>query len=345
MAYAIMRAKKLATMGNVASSLQHCFRERETHNADAARTPDNEHREATSTSEAMGRLRDLLPEKRRKDAVLAVEYVMTASPGWWETASPNQQTEFFDRSVAWLTEKYGADRIIAASIHRDETSPHLSAFVVPLTADGRLSAKEFIGSKVKMSADQTTYAAKVRNLGLERGIEGSRANHERVASFYGAIAKPVPAIEIAPETIQPRVLEKATLKDRLMGRGDLVESPAMVASRLTAAVTEAYAPALERARKADLEARRATESRQALVSLQRRTEPFLRALKPLREAGRSLFGRLMGELGAKLHDQQKRAEEQSHQQRLDEAKARIERQRERDRDPNNKDRGGRGRGR
>lgn len=339
MAYAIMRAKKLATMGNVASSLQHCFRERETLNADAARTPDNEHREATSTSEAMGRLRELLPEKRRKDAVLAVEYVMTASPGWWETASPSQQTEFFDRSVAWLTEKYGADRIVAASIHRDEASPHLSAFVVPLTADGRLSAKEFIGSKAKMTADQTSYARQVRDLGLERGIEGSRANHQRVAAFYGAIAKPTPAIEITPETVQPRILEKATLKDRIVGRGDLVESPAMIATRLTKAVAEAYAPALEKARKADLEARRATESRQALLSLQKRVEPFLRALEPLKEASRSLFGRLVSELGAKLRGEQQRDE----QQRVREAKERIERQRERERDPNGKDRGGRGR--
>jgi len=336
MAYAIMRAKKLSSMGNVASSLQHCFRERETHNADASRTPDNEHREASSTSEAMGRLREMLPEKRRKDAVLAVEYVMTASPGWWETASPSQQTEFFDRSMAWLAEKYGADRIVTASIHRDETSPHLSAFVVPLTADGRLSAKEFIGSKVKMSADQTSYAAKVRDLGLERGIEGSRANHERVASFYGAIAKPVPVVEISPEIVQPRVLAKNFLSKT-------VESPEMVADRLTKAVAEAYAPVTERARKADLEARRSTESRQALQSLQKRAEPFLRALEPLREAGRSLFGRLIGELGAKLHNQQKATEQQDQQQRLDEARAKIERQRERERDANGKDRGGRGR--
>lgn len=332
MAYAIMRAKKLSSMGNVASSLQHCFRERETHNADASRTPDNEHREASSTSEAMGRLREMLPEKRRKDAVLAVEYVMTASPGWWETASPSQQTEFFDRSMAWLAEKYGADRIVTASIHRDETSPHLSAFVVPLTADGRLSAKEFIGSKVKMSADQTSYAAKVRDLGLERGIEGSRANHERVASFYGAIAKPVPAIEITPETVAPRVLSRKWHSTTL-------ESPEMVANRVTKAVSEAYAPVIERARKADLEARRATESRQALQSLQKRAEPFLRALEPLKEAGRSLFGRLMSELGAKLHTEQQRDD----QQRVQEARAKIERQREGERDANGKDRGGRGR--
>ncbi|WP_210408752.1 plasmid recombination protein, partial [Klebsiella pneumoniae] len=79
-AYAIMRCKKLAKMGNVAASLKHAFRERDTPNADASRTPDNEHMAATSTDAAMGKLRDRLPEKRRKDAVLCVEYVMTASP-------------------------------------------------------------------------------------------------------------------------------------------------------------------------------------------------------------------------------------------------------------------------
>lgn len=60
--------------------MQHCYRRRETHNADQERTPDNQHLVAKSTDEAMGKLRDLLPEKRRK-AVLAVEYVMSASPG------------------------------------------------------------------------------------------------------------------------------------------------------------------------------------------------------------------------------------------------------------------------
>lgn len=43
MAYAIMRAKKLANMGSVAASMQHCYCERETHNADQGRTPHNQH--------------------------------------------------------------------------------------------------------------------------------------------------------------------------------------------------------------------------------------------------------------------------------------------------------------
>ena len=55
MAYAILRCKKLASAGSVASSLKHCYRDRETPNADAARTSENEHHSAKSTDEAMGK--------------------------------------------------------------------------------------------------------------------------------------------------------------------------------------------------------------------------------------------------------------------------------------------------
>lgn len=200
MSYAIMRCKKLATTGSVASSLKHAYRERETANADPERTPENEHRLASNTDEAMGKLRELLPEKRRKDAVLAVEYFLGASPEWWKQASQEQQQQFFDQAQGWLVEKYGADRIITASIHRDETSPHMTAFVVPLTKDGRLSAKEFIGNKAQMSLDQTTFAERMRDLGLERGLEGSKARHTTIQQYYARAnaAMPVrtPAIDL-----------------------------------------------------------------------------------------------------------------------------------------------------
>ncbi|WP_253822789.1 plasmid recombination protein [Salmonella enterica] len=94
----------------------------------------------------MVRGRGLLPEKRRKEAVLAVEYVMTASPEWWKEATPRQQAEFFARSEQWLEKKYGKDRVVAAVVHRDEATPHRDAFVVPLPQDGRLSAEELYGT-------------------------------------------------------------------------------------------------------------------------------------------------------------------------------------------------------
>jgi len=208
MAYAIMRCKKLASMGSAASALKHCYRERDTANADASKTPQNEHHAARTTDEAMGKLRDLLPEKRRKDAVLAVEYLMTASPEWWKQATPEQQQAFFQRSRQWLADKYGEQNIIAATVHRDETSPHLSAFVVPLTKDGRLSAKEFIGNKAQMSRDQTTYAERVADLGLQRGIEGSKAKHVTIQRYYARASEPTPP---APKVDVP----EPGIKDRL----------------------------------------------------------------------------------------------------------------------------------
>ena len=187
MAYAIMRCAKLKGMGAVAASLQHCFRERETINADAERTPENIHMAAKSTDEAMGKLRQLLPEKRRKDAVLVVEYVMTASPEWWRTASKMQQHEFVTESREWLERKYGEQNIIGMTVHHDELTPHVSAYVVPVTSDNRLSAKDFIGNKKQMSDDQTSFASAVKHLGLNRGQRGSVATHQRVKTHYEAL--------------------------------------------------------------------------------------------------------------------------------------------------------------
>lgn len=272
MAFAIMRAKKLNGMGSVAAALQHCYRDRDTPNADASRTADNEHRAATSTDQAMGRLRELLPEKRRKDAVLAVEYVMTASPEWWTKATSEQQADFFDQAHKWLADKYGADRIITATVHRDETSPHLSAFVVPLTQDGRLSAKEFIGNRSKMTADQTSFAKAVEHLGLERGIERSRATHTSIKQHYAAIERAAAGhVTISPEAVKPQVIKKGIFTRQ-------EETPEAVAERLTAAVTKAYEPTTAKAAESAQNARRNRELQETMVGQRERIkalqEPF-----------------------------------------------------------------------
>ncbi|EBU2869333.1 plasmid recombination enzyme [Salmonella enterica] len=275
MAFAIMRAKKLNGMGSVAAALQHCYRDRDTPNADASRTADNEHRAATSTDQAMGRLRELLPEKRRKDAVLAVEYVMTASPEWWTKADQEQQADFFDQAHKWLADKYGADRIITATIHRDETSPHLSAFVVPLTQDGRLSAKEFIGNRSKMTADQTSFAKAVEHLGLERGIERSRATHTSIKQHYAAIERAaVGHVTISPEAVKPQVVKKGIFTRQ-------EETPEAVAERLTAAVTKAYEPTTAKAAESAQNARRSRELQETMVSQRERLKTLQRPFEGL----------------------------------------------------------------
>lgn len=315
MAYAIMRAKKLANMGSVAASMQHCYRERETHNADQERTPDNQHLVAKNTDEAMGKLRVLLPEKRRKDAVLAVEYVMTASPEWFAQATPEQEKAFFQRSLQWLADKYGADRIVTASIHRDEATPHLSAFVVPLTQDKRLSAKEFIGSRDKMRADQTTYAACVVDLGLERGIEGSKATHQTIQQHYAAVERGVqPLVAITPKAVEPRVLRKGLFSSD-------VETPEAVAERLTKRINERYAGTIARASTALQERRRAKEMQDTANSLRKRLEALQEPFKGLSKAQMAE----VLQVASKLQQENAKAKDKSQQHRRSWPRGGIER--------------------
>lgn len=302
-AYAIMRCKKLAKMGNVAAILKHAYRERETPNADASRTPENEHWAASSTDEAMGRLRELLPEKRRKDAVLAVEYVMTASPEWWKSASQEQQAAFFEKAHEWLANKYGADRIVTASIHRDETSPHMTAFVVPLTQDGRLSAKEFIGNKAQMTHDQTTFAAAVAYLGLQRGIEGSKARHTRIQAFYEALERPPAHVTIEASAVQPKVLRKG-----IFSRD--VETPEAVAERLTKAVRKGYEPAVIAAAGAREMAQKAKQAQETARDLRDRLKPVLEALGPLNKDMQGKAAAIIKAVGEKLLAEQKEQQRQ-----------------------------------
>lgn len=314
MAYAILRAKKLKTAGSVAAALQHNFRERPTPNAHPERTAANEHHAASSTAEAMGLLRERLPAKHRKDAVLAVEYVMTASPAWFGQAGPDAQRTFFDRCLAWLRDKYGADNVIAATVQRDEKTPHLSAFVVPRTPDGRLSAKEFIGNRDKMRADQTSFAELVQDLGLERGIPGSRATHQRVAQHYAQIAREVPLPTITEADLAPRAESVPGLVGKLLRQRD-VETPYGVAKRLNAVVRAAATPLAAKAATAAQERRRAEEMARTAQAAQKQLGALRKAFQDLQKSGRNLL-EVIARGGADLEQLQQNTAAQLEQRRL-----------------------------
>ena len=56
-----------------------------------------------------------------------------------------------------LENEYGRENIVGAAIHLDESKPHLHLDVVPLTEDGRLSAKEIVGGKGRMHQNQSKW--------------------------------------------------------------------------------------------------------------------------------------------------------------------------------------------
>ena len=201
MAYAIYRTAKLGSFGEIGGSLSHTYRTRNTPNADENKAHLNEHSLQTYNS-CFEAIKNSIPEKRRKNAVLCIEHLITASPDWngWGT---KKEEEFFKKSLEFLNNKYGKENVIACSIHRDETTPHLIVYVVPIDEKGGLNAKKWLGGRSKLSQTQTDFANEVKNLGLERGLENSKARHKTIKQFYAEIEKPTPKLKEKKYEIQP----------------------------------------------------------------------------------------------------------------------------------------------
>ena len=268
MNYAILRTAKLKTMGNIGGSLAHNYRTIETPNADPNLTPKNHH--SVATPEAVKQaIKDRLPEKRRSDAVLCIEYLITASPEW-EGWGSSKEVEFFERASLWLMDKHGAENIAGMSIHRDISTPHLVAYVVPIDQRGKLNCKDFLGGRVKLNQMQTDFANTVANLGLTRGKEGSKAKHTSIKEYYHDINY---ARDFSIETVSPKP--------------EMFESKARYGEKVTAAVIEQIEPTVKAANSILMDYEKARVSKKVAEdsydTLNKRVEPYLVAIEGLNQ--------------------------------------------------------------
>lgn len=270
MSYAILRTAKLKSMGEIGGSLAHTFRTRDTPNADPHRAELNEHGNGDCPESVKAALKARLPEKRRSDAVLCVEYFIGASPEHF--AQGNDGSAYFADAVEWLKARHGPENVVATAIHRDETSPHLVAYVVPLDDQGKLNAKAFLGGKAKLSAMQTEFAHEVgRRHGLERGLEGSKAKHTTIRDYYARVG----SATVKTSTVD---VPDPRLSERL--------NPRAYGERVAQAVLEQLGPELKvlraKAAEADAAKREAKEAKAALADQVKRLEPILKAIRPLK---------------------------------------------------------------
>ncbi|WMI99760.1 MobV family relaxase [Pseudomonas chlororaphis subsp. aurantiaca] len=190
--YSIIRTKKLKSFGAIARSARHTFREQPTPNADPGMSNRNRVSGAKNTAQLVCAFKKLLPEKRRSDAVLGIEYLITASPEAFKRHGgqlDDMGSGYFRDALAWLRDRHGADNVLCSAVHLDESTPHLVAYVLPLTKEGRLSAREFLGGpKLMRELQDSFHSVCGAPRGLSRGVKGSKAKHDEVASFYQLLA-------------------------------------------------------------------------------------------------------------------------------------------------------------
>lgn len=252
--FAIMRYAKLKTMSAIKGSSGHMRRAIVTPNADPDRTSLNvvligsndPAADAKALIPKMGRADPDDPTSkllRRSNSVLTVEVLMTTSPQWWETATADDRDNWIAQSTEWLAEEWGADNIAHLELHVDETTTHLTGFIVPLDAEGGLNARKFIGGKASkavpgsslLSGHQTRYAESVENLGLRRGRLGSTATHETVQGYYKRITHVEENITV-PQIGVPPLLGREQWAEDMQAR--VTETIATIAAQASEAATE-----------------------------------------------------------------------------------------------------------
>ena len=190
MPYAILRFQK-AQSGGVAGRDRHNERKKEEYksnpNIDRSKSEQNYHLIEPSGKYkqcCMDRIQ-AVGARTRSNSVIMVEALITTSPEIMEKLNSAEQRQFFERAAAFLYERIGKENVISAVVHMDEKTPHMHFCFVPVTKDGRLSAKEVLGNKAAMCKWQDDFYDRMHGFypELERGIPASITGRKHIPPY------------------------------------------------------------------------------------------------------------------------------------------------------------------
>lgn len=184
-------------------------------------------------------------KSHRKDAVVAVELMLSASPEYFRPKDPTEHGEYDDKRVShWLkgVESFLASKynglVVDVALHLDEATPHVHVMVVPALKKERkrkqkkadkeagkpaetyvsygLCAKEMFNREALVDL-HTDYNAHLKHLGLERGIRGSDATHEQIKDYYKKASNPTGYVKRLEAKAQSLVNTVGALKRSVNG--------------------------------------------------------------------------------------------------------------------------------
>ena len=120
--------------------------------------------------------------RTRKDNIRMVEALFTASPEFFKGKKRAEIRLFFEEALHFLEQHQAKETIISAVVHMDEKTPHMHLCFVPLTGDGRLSAKNIMGNKKKLTWWQDEFWNHMvkRFPDLERGESASQTGRDHI---------------------------------------------------------------------------------------------------------------------------------------------------------------------
>lgn len=180
----------------------------------------------------------------RKNAVLAVEMVLSASPEYFKDQACLDI--WVKKNMEWLKKEYGKN-LVNAVLHLDEQTPHIQAFIVPLDKKNKLNCRSIFGGVKNMVALQTKSFEAVKSLGIERGepkdITG--VTHKTTAQWR----KEMQEMDVEKTSFQKSIEEVPCITSNITGLVTAKKADEYYKKAMLDAVKKTYAPKMIKASK------------------------------------------------------------------------------------------------
>lgn len=129
-----------------------------------------------------------LPKAVRKDAVVMAQVLVTSDSVFFDNLEyqDNITKDFFTKAYDFLADRYGRENVISATVHMDERTPHMHFNFVPVTSDGRLSAKSILTRQTLTEQQDAFFQNVGKEFNLQRGElkdEGKRRTHLETSEY------------------------------------------------------------------------------------------------------------------------------------------------------------------
>jgi len=233
MGYGILRLEKRSTTQSVRAMVRHALREDVPTNAvEGAPKPKLASGTPTSWDDASAKLQAARARHTasfgtmNKNTVQCLDLLVTTSAAEGQSWSVEKQNQYFKEALTFLADRFGGrQNILAAAIHRDESTPHMQVLIMPIDSAGRFSGAKMIGGPSGLSEMQDAFHEKVSpRHGLERGAKRTGAKHVPVRALYAAMAAGVQSPEFLPLPEPLPIPAPATMMQRMQGMKPAIDA-------------------------------------------------------------------------------------------------------------------------
>lgn len=117
-------------------------------------------------------------KKVRSDAVKVRGLIVQIDPEFYKEHKDDNKAmmKSYNDMLHAVQKQYGKKNIVAATVHLDETNPHMHIAMVPVTNDNRLSQKDFF-DKVKLKEAHKAMRTELRSKGYDIDMNRRTPEH------------------------------------------------------------------------------------------------------------------------------------------------------------------------